>query len=121
MGKIYSAPKELRAPAIEEIGVDYKKYYKDCEKHVEAVKAWAKAQGGCKESGQEVLFPYADGYARYVVLSLKPVKLLHLDVGDAWEYPYVHRLTASDIRGVIARRNALDRMFSKSKKEKAHA
>lgn len=34
--------------------------------------------------GQEITFPVADGYARYVVVSEKPLKLVHLAVGDAW-------------------------------------
>jgi hypothetical protein len=103
MGTIYKAPKELKIP---EFCSPWEKYEKKCNSFV---KAWAKANGNGPEAGLEVSFQ-----ARYVVVSLKPVKLIHLAVGDAWEYPYVHRLTAKDIRDNLKSRKSLDRLFKKA-------
>ena len=35
-----------------------------------------------------------------------PVVLLHLPIGDAWQYQYANRLTASDIKEEVSRSNA---------------
>lgn len=112
MGQIYSAPEELKVPDIAEASkIGFDAYLTKCNKYVSDVKAWAKKHGNCPEAGKEVGFPVADGHARYVVVSLKPVKLIHLPVGDAWEFQYANRLTARDIRNEIDRRKSLNKLF----------
>jgi len=76
-------------------------YRKACQEYVEKVVAFAKRLGKGKYAGKIVRFPVADGYARYVVMSLKPVKLLHLQDGDGWDFQYIERLTAKDIKEAI--------------------
>ena len=61
------------------------------------VVAWAKQHGNGPYAGEIIQFPVADGRASYIVLSLKPVQLIHLSTGDDYEYPYIERLTATDI------------------------
>lgn len=112
MGKIYASPPEIEVPEFKS-GEPWQDYEKRCDTHVKAVKQWAKTNGAGPEAGQEVDFPQGDGYARYIVFSLKPVKLIHLNVGDAWQYPYAHRLTASDIRDVLRKDSSLKSFFSK--------
>lgn len=112
MGTIYAAPKEIQAPEFRS-GEDIDDYFKRGDAYVEAVKKWAKDHGDSPESGEEVDFPAGDGYARYVVLSLKPVKLLHLNVGDAWQVPYAKRLTAADVREAISAKKALAELFGR--------
>jgi hypothetical protein len=68
------------------------------------------------ESGKEITFPVADGRARYIVVSLKPVVMIHDDTGDAWNYDYVHRLTAADIRTKIKQQNDLNKLINKKRK-----
>ena len=116
MGKIYAGVDGLKVPEITALSFsgNIDKYFEECEKYVEQVKASAKANGNCPEAGKEISFPVADGCARYVVIGLKPVELVHLAIGDAWTYQYAHRLTASDIRAEIKRREALNKMFSKT-------
>ena len=38
--------------------------------------------------GRIVRFPYADGYAFYLVTKEKPLTLQHIPVGDRWQVPY---------------------------------
>jgi hypothetical protein len=98
MGKIYSAPKEIKRPTF---CSPWEKYQKKCNEFVDKVKAWAKTKGSGPEAGEEVNFPIADGRARYIIVSLKPVVMIHLDVADGYQYPYAHRLTASDIQNEL--------------------
>lgn len=103
MGKIYNTNGIATPPIVTSFfGVgrseNWLEEYEDkCKEYVEEVKNWAKEKGKGKYSGEEVYFPHADGYARYVIISLKPLELLHLNVGDAWDLPHIERLTASDL------------------------
>jgi hypothetical protein len=115
MGKIYSAPKEFKKPDYPSFQ-DFDKYQAACNKYIADIKAWAKqANPSCPESGKEITFPVADGRARYIVVSLKPVTLIHDDTMDAWHYQYVHRLTAADIRKEIKRQEGLNKLFGGKK------
>jgi len=100
MGKVYDPPKEITIPKWNhkeprEVNV--------AREHaaIEQVKAWAKEHGKGPEAGEEISFGVADGDARYIIVSLVPVVLIHLPIGDAYQYPFVHRLTAKDIRGML--------------------
>ena len=108
MGKIY-------APHIN-YNPDYTKDWKEIEKYekeyLKEVQDYARKNGTGDYAGEVLRISHADGYAQYVVVSLKPVKLIHLPIGDAWAAPYVHRMTASDIKWEIDRRNALAKMFA---------
>jgi len=111
MGKVYAAPAEIQNLLFSASG-DIRDYFKAEEAYVESVKAWAKANGKGKLAGEEIRFQVADGYARYIVFSTTPVALIHLSIGDAWQYQYANRLTASDIKEEVRRNQAIAKLFS---------
>ncbi len=111
MATVYSGIQGLNAPEFDP-DEDYRKLITREEKYVKEVAAKAKKMSSdCPEAGEEIRFGVADGYARYIVLSLKPVKLIHLQVGDAWNFQYVNRLTAKDVREEIRRRKGIEALF----------
>jgi len=117
MGKIYAAPKEFKKPDYAQYK-DFNKYEAACDKYIEDIKAWAKSQNpSCPESGKEITFPVGDGRARYIVVSLKPVILVHDDTMDAWHYQYAHRLTAADVRAEIKKIEAMNKLFGGKRME----
>lgn len=65
--------------------------------------------------GKEVMFPYADGYARYLVANEtdRLIILWHLAVGDAWEFPYLHNMDGQAVHEQIDRQEKLSKMFKK--------
>lgn len=84
MAKIFSTPEELPEPEV-----DYKNY--DMAKEAAKEKAWLeKLQAYCVKhgngdtAGKEISTGVADGRARYMVLSEKPLRLIHLRLGDAY-------------------------------------
>jgi hypothetical protein len=112
MGTIYSRIPNINIPSIQNYMAlkqntikSFDLYMKDCEEYVEKVKNFCKTTYGntCKEAGKEIQFQVGDGHARYIIATLRPVKLIHLDIGDQWEFPYIHRLTAADIRNRITK------------------
>jgi len=109
--KVYAPPAELKAPQWNP-DLDWKENHKAEEKYLADLKAWCKKKGSGKEAGNEVQFPVADGAAVYIILSMKPCKLIHAPLGDAYSFPYIERLTASDIRKKILYEDKLMKLFS---------
>ena len=100
MAKIYAAPEEISIPSYPDFQ-NFDQYQKACDAFTEKVQEYARNLNRCPEAGEIVYFPVADGHAQYVVVSLKPVILVHLEVGDSYQFQYANRLTASDIRKKI--------------------
>lgn len=123
MARIFSPPKGFEPPEFKhpEDG-NYKdavrRYHECCNKYVEAIKRSMRDsyRDVCPEAGKEIRFQVADGYAVYVVAGLKPVELVHVDVEDAYQFPYVHRLTASDIKKEIKKIEDIKKLFRRKKK-----
>lgn len=95
MATVYSAPQEIKKPEFN--FRDMKAYREAQNAYIEQVKAWAKAKSKDQYAGEEVFLPHADGKACYIVFSAKPVKLIHLEIGDAWDAPLAHRMLTKDI------------------------
>jgi len=112
MGKIYSVPTEIKVTKFN--WKDISQYHKDCDKFRDDLKKFLKDNGHNEEhTGTIIKFPFADGYAEYMVISLKPVRLIHIPLGDAWEYPYIDRLTKKDIEAKISHQIGMSKLFKK--------
>ena len=107
--KVYRAPESIPVPRW-----DYKAGHDANVKaeadYIEALRRWAKSQSKSKYAGMEVSFPYADGYARYMVV--KANVLVHIDLGDGWHYPHVERLTMADIKSQAEREAKMRALFA---------
>lgn len=115
MGKIYKAPDTIELPKV-----DFGKYNREEEKkkedkYLSDLAAWCKKRKDQQYVGEVVRFPHADGYAQYMVASIKPLELVHLELGDAWDLPYIERLKAKDIIEKIEREKAFAEIWAKHK------
>ena len=113
MAKIFAPPESITPP-----NWDTKKSHKDNmaaeATYIENLAAYCKEiKPGNDKVGKTIRFPVADGYAVYMVAGLRPIELIHIPIGDAWEYEYAHRLTMSDILEKIQKQEALNKLFSK--------
>ena len=66
--------------------------------------------------GEVVRWQRADGYAQYMVLSEKPLRLVHLDLGDGYgvEAALLRGLTLATVQGMVQRERALRDLFTSS-------
>jgi hypothetical protein len=48
-----------------------------------------------------------------MVASMKPVKLVHMPLMDAWHFEYAHLMTAKEVQAKIDGQNALKKLFGK--------
>ncbi len=111
MAEIFNIPKEIKVPSSFR---DREVYKKECETFEKELKEYlAKNNFKGKNAGEIIRFPVADSYAEYMVVSMKPARLLHMPLGDAWDFQYAHLLTAKEIQEKIDQQNALKKLFSK--------
>jgi len=112
--KIYTAPKEIKLP--ENSFTDIASWEKNDAKYISELKTFLKEQGyNEKNTGEILQFPAADGYAMYMVASMKPLRLIHLELGDAWCFQYANLLTAKVVQEKIDQQNALNKIFGGKK------
>jgi hypothetical protein len=84
MANIYNPPK----------GLDFKCDYngdwqKQEEDYIKRLRKYCKEHTDSKSNLVGVIFriPYADGHAQYMVFRTKPLEMIHVPIGDAWDAP----------------------------------
>jgi hypothetical protein len=109
--QIFSAPSTIPLPDISKLH-GYQEYQEAENKYVADLKLHLQMNGYNSEHvGEVVAFPVADGSAKYMVASIKPLKLIHLPLMDEYEYPYIDRLKAVDILEKINQQKAMAKLF----------
>lgn len=115
MAEVFDPPKSIKVPEIN-FG-DFKGYEKKCAEFRAKLKEFLinrKPNG--ELVGETILIPMADSHAEYMVMSLKPVQLVHVPLMDAWDSEYARLMTAKSIRDHVKRDEALKSLFSKKEK-----
>lgn len=114
MSKVFSPPKSITVPAFDIR--DIKGSQEKEKQFIDQVKAWCKGHSKDKENasyvGEVFRIPMADGNALYAVYSLKPVELIHLPVGDAWDSKWANRANAKEIRQQIDGAKHIEKLFA---------
>ena len=109
MAKIYSAPKEVKLPSFD--WTNMQEYAQASKQYIADVKQYINDMGyKGKNVGEIVRFAVADGYAEYMVVSMRPLSLMHIPLDDAYEFPYVHLMTSTEINKKIELQRVLAKM-----------
>lgn len=112
MATIYSPPGQIPVPELD--FANFSNYEKECKEYKSKLKEFLLKNNKGKHIGEIIRFPVADGYAEYMVASMKPVQLIHLPLGDAWQFQYAHLLGTKEIKEQIDSQKALEKLFKKS-------
>jgi hypothetical protein len=106
--KIYSPPTEVGICAT-----DYSGDWQAQEKAwLNKLRQYVMQHGSGKNKGKIVSYPVADGYAQYMIFSEKPAALIHIPLGDAWQYPMVSRFTMKEVLADVAREEQFSKLFA---------
>lgn len=116
MAKIYSAPEHIKEPVIDFSNI--KEWREREAKYIEEVKQFclnhkAKKKETSEYIGEIISIPHADSYAQYMVLSMKPLELIHLKLGDAWDSQFADLLTVKKVKEMIDGSKKLAKIFGK--------
>jgi hypothetical protein len=83
--------------------------------HQETLKTWLQQNGWAgPRTGQELMEPHADGYARYMYGDGARAVLVHLPYGDGWDSPNVEHLPKKEVLKRIDRQISIAELFSKA-------
>lgn len=108
--KIYSHPDHIKKPKIN--WEDFSAYQKEEDEFVEKLRKFCKEDYAPNQDqnyiGELITFPVADSQAVYMVMSLSPLKLMHVPIGDAWEYRDADLYTTKRVKEVIDAKKRLD-------------
>lgn len=123
MTEVYTLPEDFRDPPDlgdflkEGVGYDVNALFEAETEWVKELAEWCRANTDSKSEliGEVIRFPRGDGYAQYMVYRTKPLSLLHLPLGDAWDLPdyQLRGLRVKDVRELVRSERALRELFSK--------
>lgn len=115
---VYSAPEEFPEPEFGDFktetgSYDVQAYLDACLLHEEKVAAWCRENSTADLAGEIIRFPIADGKASYMVYTLKPLALIHLNYGDGYEVNAMtlRGMRVSDVREEVRKQKALADLF----------
>jgi hypothetical protein len=102
MAKAYKAPID---PPGWVTPYNYDEQQRREQNYIDTLAAMAKENGKSDLLGQIVRWQRGDGYAEFMVWNTKPLELIHLEIGDAWdvEEALIRGLRISDIKEMIER------------------
>ena len=111
--KIYSALKEVKVPRFSVgMGQTIEDYNKAMEQYKVDLKNKLIDMGyNGKNVGEVIKFQVADGYAQYMVISMRPLRLMHLPLIDGYSFQYVHLMTAKEVNEKIEAEKRLKELF----------
>lgn len=107
--QIYSPPEGMEFEY--DYTVPYQEQLKAEHEWLEKLRQFCKDNGSGKYAGKEIRDHVADGYARYMIFSLRPLVLIHLPLGDAWRSRWDERWTAADVRQMADHMDNIKTMF----------
>jgi len=110
---IYSGVEGIDPPEIDFSNYNHKKYEEATDKYIEQVKEFCRKNSKGKNVGEIIKFGVADGYARYMVHSLRPLELIHLPLDDAYQSEFAELLTIKKVNEMVEREKVLKKLFSK--------
>jgi len=66
-----------------------------------------------KNAGEILEFQVADGYAKYMVTNMRPLMLIHIPLGDAYEFQFAHLLTSKEVNNQLESAKRFNKFFLK--------
>lgn len=115
MAKVFASPIKYDYPD------DWKNWQEHDEKYMKELKDFVLTNTKSKNGyiGETIRFPIADGYAIYMVANTKPLEVIHVPTGDAWQAdPILLRgLRVSDVKERINMDKEIAKIFSRTKEE----
>jgi hypothetical protein len=121
MAEVFTTPEGFPdTPALIDFRFDgtinIEAYTKAEEEWTKELAEWCRTNTDSRSDliGEVIRFPRGDGTANYMVFRTKPLSLLHIPLGDAWDLPdyQMRGLRVKDVRELVRSSKAMDELFS---------
>lgn len=111
--QIYSALDSVKVPTFSfGTGQTIEDHNKAMDKYKVDLKKELNRMGyNGKNVGEVIKFQVADGYAQYMVISMRPLRLMHLPLIDSYEFNYVHLMTTKEVNDQIEANKKWEELF----------
>ena len=111
--EIFTAPQECEnlKPNINTLFENVAKYNKEFKAYQDSIIEVCKEDGSGKYKGKVFTYPVADGYAEYAVLSLRPLRVIHMG-SEYHADEIVSMMKASDVTNKVDQEENLKAIFS---------
>jgi len=117
---IYSAPEEIKKPEFDFANFNAKKHQEKEDQYIKDLEQWLRKNGyNGKNVGKTIKFPVADSYAVYMVIEMKPLKLMHVPIGDEWHYDNVDLMTAKRVQEKIDANKRMEKLWKENAEKQA--
>ena len=107
--QVYLPPTEIKVPELD--FSDIKQYAEDCDRYISELRVYVRENRTGKNAGEIIRFPVADGYAEYMVGSMKPLELIHIPLYDAYQYANADLMTAKRVQEMLDNQRAIEKIF----------
>ena len=107
--QIYEAPTTIKKPEFN--FSDIKGWREEEERYENELRAHCERNGTGDLKGKVIKIPHADSYAVYMVFSLRPLELIHMEIGDAWDSEFADLVTEAKVREMVKRDEAMAKLF----------
>lgn len=115
MAKIFAIPEQFEASKpFWSLEKDRRENLRIEAEWLEKLSQWCKTHGSGEYAGEIVRDQVADGYAQYMVFSLRPLRLIHIPLLDGYQSRWAHRWTVADVKQMVEQRRAMDALFSRN-------
>ena len=117
---IFNSPKHIEKPQFTVVNNDYTgaldKLREDEEKFLTELRTFLRKRNGGKYVGKVVKFQVADGYAKYMVASVRPLELVNIPFDDEYQFQYIYNMKWSDIKARIKYEETLEKIYTNQNK-----
>lgn len=111
MAKIFRCFEDVKRPTYD-FRQSHKEMQQEENRYLNDIRAKLNSMGfKGKNVGEVISFPVADSTADYMIVSMRPLKLMHLEIADAWDFEYAHLLTAKEVNEKIEAKKRLEKLF----------
>ena len=96
---------------------DIERYNEDCQKYINDLvdSLWSGKDNDLV--GEIIRWQRADGYAEYMIANTEPLRLIHLEMDDAYEVEpaLIRGLTLEDVTAMVEQERRIRTLFARSK------
>lgn len=112
--KIYLPPKDVKVPQLD--FSNFGEYRKQCDVFIKELRDYVIDYNYNKTDGyigEVIRFQVADGYAEYMIGSLKPLMLIHIPIMDEYTSQFAHLMTVKSVKEMVGNNNKMKQIFGK--------